>query len=397
MQQISESRREVSCVRTVKDPAGTSTIFSPDEPLQRARLLAFYLPQFQPTPENDLWWGKGFTEWTNVTRAQRLFRGHIQPRLPADLGFYDLRVPETRAEQAELARAHGIEAFCYWHYWFGGRRILDQVEQALRRSPEPDFPFCLAWANHSWSRSWNGDTRTVLVEQTYSPEDDRKHARYLVEFFADARYFRVHNRPLFAVYAPHWIPEPQRFPDTLRSECSRSGLPNPFLLGINHDTTVFDATQCGYDRTVNLTPKLALLPGVQTSGGQKKRLLRNLTKGVISTSLNIFDYAPTLQKMMEYRNQLPYTTYPSVFTGFDNTARRGKQGTVLLGATPDAFADGLTRALSVVEALPMQERLVFINAWNEWAEGMYLEPDQRYGRAFLEAVRQANSMPTAVG
>ena len=173
------------------------------------RLIAFHLPQFHPIPENDLWWGAGFTEWTNVAKARPHFRGHQQPRLPADLGYYDLRLPEARAAQATLARSHGIEGFCYWHYWFHGKRLLERPVNEILTSGEPDFPFCLAWANESWSRTWLGDAfdREILVEQKYSQEDDIEHARWLAEAFADPRYIRVHGRPLLVIYKPKALPD----------------------------------------------------------------------------------------------------------------------------------------------------------------------------------------------
>jgi lipopolysaccharide biosynthesis protein len=171
-----------------------------------ARVLAFYLPQFHPIAENDRWWGNGFTEWTNVARARPLFRGHYQPHVPADLGFYDLRLPESRELQARLAASYGIEGFCYWHYWFHGKRLLERPFAEVLRSGRPDFPFALAWANESWSRRWLGEDREILQAQTYSPEDDREHARWLTAAFADPRYIRIDGRPLFLIYRPGDVP-----------------------------------------------------------------------------------------------------------------------------------------------------------------------------------------------
>jgi lipopolysaccharide biosynthesis protein len=184
----------------------------------KVRLIAFHLPQFHPIPENDRWWEPGFTEWTNVTKAQPLFKGHLQPRLPADLGFYDLRLPEARAAQAELARRFGIEGFCDRHSWFHGDRLLGRPLDEILSSGQPDFPFCLAWANESWSRSWLGDDREILVGQTYSDEDDRAHARWLSRVFADPRYIRIHGRPMFVVYRPLSLPDARRTTDTLRQD-----------------------------------------------------------------------------------------------------------------------------------------------------------------------------------
>ena len=234
-------------------PPGTS--FNPPA----ARLIAFHLPQFHPILENDQWWGQGFTEWTNVTKAKPLFRGHYQPRLPTDLGYYDLRVPEARAAQAELARSYGIEGFCYWHYWFHGNRLLERPVDEILASGEPDFPFCLAWANESWTRSWLGDEREVLVEQKYSEKDDRLHARWLARAFADPRYIHVNGRPMLVVYRPMDLPEAQRTTDIFREECRRLGQPEPYLVGIDAHCPGTDMRQFGFDTTEHHEPQLGVL------------------------------------------------------------------------------------------------------------------------------------------
>jgi lipopolysaccharide biosynthesis protein len=232
------------------------------------RFIAFYLPQFYPTPENDEWWGPGFTEWTNVAQARPQFDGHYQPRLPADLGFYDLRVTETRRAQAELAASHGIEGFCYWHYWFHGTRVLDRPFSEVLASGEPDFPFCLSWANETWSRRWHGagTPDEVLVEQRYSEEDDLAHIRWLQTAFADPRYIRVGGRPLFLVYRPFDLPDMRRTNETFRSECVRVGLPEPYLVGINAHNPTRDTRPLGFDSTLNFEPQLSAVPGPTDPG-----------------------------------------------------------------------------------------------------------------------------------
>ncbi len=204
---------------TAAAPSGEST----PQPA-RPRLVAFYLPQFHPTPENDAWWGRGFTEWTNVARATPLFAGHTQPRRPADLGFYDLRLPDTRAAQAELAQQYGIEAFCYYHYWFHGKRLLHRPFDDVLSSGEPDFPFCLCWANEPWGRSWTGNDQQLLMPQEYSPADDVEHARFLANAFADPRYLRTGGRPVFLIYRPSHLSAPAATIDAIRLGSVREGL-----------------------------------------------------------------------------------------------------------------------------------------------------------------------------
>jgi lipopolysaccharide biosynthesis protein len=337
-----------------------------------ARLIAFYLPQFHPIPENDEWWGKGFTEWTNVVQARPLFDGHLQPRLPTHLGFYDLRVPEVREKQAELARQHGIEGFCYWHYWFHGKRLLGRPFNEVRASGKPDFPFCLSWANETWSRRWLGEERDVLIKQTYSREDDLNHIRWLVRAFADPRYLRVDGRPIFLVYRPGDLPDPSATTELWRSECLRAGLPEPFLLGvISHQD--HDWRAVGFDGNVDFEPQLGVLPGPLEEG------------------LKIYDYRLARKKMTCRAREYPY--YPCVFVSWDNTPRRGDNGIVFINATPEGLEAGIRDAMTSVADLSPDHRLIFLNAWNEWAEGNSLEPDTLYGLKWLEAVQRATQQP----
>ncbi len=335
----------------------------------RARLIAFHLPQFHPTPENDAWWGRGFTEWTNVAKCEPQFPGHDQPRLPADLGYYDLRVPEVRAQQAAMAREHGIEAFCYWHYWFGGKRLLERPVNEILASGQPDFPFCLAWANETWSRRWLGEDKDILAKQVYSVEDDQAHAAWLAEGFADPRWLRIDGHPVFAIYRPGDLPDPKRFADALRAACKKKKIPRPHIIGINSHHH-HDWTKRGLDANLDFEPQLGVMPNVMASG------------------LKVFDYATGRQLM--HQRKRDYAFHPCIFTGWDNTPRRGKNAIVFVDSTPELFAAGLDEMISSVEKKPFAERIVFVNAWNEWAEGNYLEPDQKRGRTYLEAVRRVN-------
>ena len=355
---------------------------------RRARLVAFYLPQFHPVAENDEWWGPGFTEWTNVVRSRPLFAGHRQPRVPADLGYYDLRVPEVRAAQAELAATYGIEAFCYWHYWFAGRRMLERPFEEVLAGQEPALPFCLAWANEPWSRTWLGKGE-VLLPQEYSPDDDVEHARWLARAFVDDRYLRVDGRPVFLIYRPRDLPEPERVLELIRAESDRAGAGTPLLLGLNGWAKGFDFRRLGFDGTVDFQPQLGDLPRYGDDRFRLDKLRRNLRLGVRSGRLKIYDYDDAVARMGRRRGRLAFPVVPSVFVGWDNTPRRGENGVIVTGATPERFGAALGTAIDEVAGLPSDQRLVFVNAWNEWAEGNYLEPDLTWGHGFLEAVSGA--------
>lgn len=354
-------------------------------PDSNPRLLAFYLPQFHPIPENDTWWGKGFTEWTNVVKARPRFRGHFQPHLPADLGFYDLRLPEARLAQAELARAYGISGFCYYHYWFGGKRILERPFQEVLASGEPDFPFCLCWANENWTRRWDGAERDVLLQQVYSEEDDRRHIRSLLHAFEDPRYIRLDDRPLFLVYKVNDLPEPRQTAERWREEARRAGISDLYICSVISDHELrFDPADIGFDALVEFPPN--------SIKKRRHRVLPLLSR--LRYRLNLAGKDPyVLNRVFNYRTfarelkQVPavdYKIFPSVMPGWDNSARK-TEATIFVGSSPESYGDWLRSALQTAKAsLPEGERLVFINAWNEWAEGNHLEPDDCWGRAFLE-------------
>lgn len=366
------------------------------EDVKRARLVAFYLPQFHPAPENDAWWGEGFTEWTNVAKAKPLFLGHYQPHIPANLGFCDLRLDETRAAQSDLARRHLIEGFCYWHYWFNGKRLLSRPFDEVLTSGRPDFPFCLCWANETWSRRWLGEDKDILMKQTYSLDDDVSHARWLTEVFADPRYIRLQGRPLFLIYRPTDLPLPQRTTDIFREQCLRVGVAEPYLVGVNAHAPDVDCRSIGFDETLNFEPQLGVLPTHVYDGASLSRFLRNIRLGVPSARLKVYD-CELARHLMAKRMRTDIPLIPCVFVGWDNSPRRGTNGIIMVNANPQDFALSLSKAVLSVRDRPYDERLVFINAWNEWAEGNHLEPDLRYGLAYLEAVRRANAIGEKLG
>jgi len=355
-----------------------------------ARLIAFYLPQYHPIPENDHWWGKGFTEWTNVTKAKPLFRGHYQPHLPADLGFYDLRVPEVREAQAALAREYEIYGFCYHHYWFHGNRLLHRPFAEVLASGRPDFPFCLCWANENWTRVWDGREREVLITQAHSHDDDVAHIRALIPAFQDRRYIRIHGKPLFLVYRTDRLPDARRTAAIWRDEAARAGIGDLFLVAVESHVGDIEPTAAGVDGTVEFSPNWAV-PGVPLFRGRKRyELLRKI--GVISQAYHehsVFDYQVMADQMLG-KPQPVHKRFLCVMPSWDNTPRRATNAYILHGSTPQGYESWLRTAVRrTVERFSGDERIVFINAWNEWGEGCHLEPDQRWGHAYLEATRRA--------
>lgn len=369
----------------------------PDTAAPRVRTIAFYLPQFHPIPENDVWWGKGFTEWTNVVTGRPRFPGHYQPHLPADLGFYDLRLAETRIAQADLARNFGIEGFCYYHYWFKGKRLLQRPLDDMLASGTPSFPFCLCWANESWSRTWSGRDHDVLMRQDYDEADHAAHINWLVEVFQDPRYIRVDGRPLFLIYQAENIPDVTGMLRSWRAAATRLGL-EPYLCAVHTGFSSLDPAglrALGFDGVVEFEPNREHFPVAKNPTGHAVSLARRLLPLRLYDMLRdsgwlgrrtlntIVDYRAYVERSMA-RPVLDDTAFPCVFPSWDNTVRR-TSATIIENHDPAEYRRWLAHAVSRVEGRSPDERLVFINAWNEWAEGCHLEPDQWHGKAFLEA------------
>jgi lipopolysaccharide biosynthesis protein len=368
-----------------------------------ARVFAFYLPQFHPIPENNDWWGPGFTEWTNVAKARPLYRGHIQPRLPRDLGFYDLRVPELREQQAQLAQDCGVEGFCYWHYWFGhGRRILQRPFQEVLDSGQPDFPFCLAWANQSWTGIWAGNPKSTLIEQEYPGRTDEiAHFNWARTAFEDPRYQRVDGKPVFVIFAPHDLPSTADFIDHWRELAHKAGFPGLYFVAIvarykNIKDRYRDAMFAPFDAVTPLTPQdfLEDLSSTLIAKVGRRIQTRNVSPrfGETGTAWQLvparYNYRDVVERALhDIPNEL--RCLPGVLPGWDNTPRSGRRGVVFDGATPELFAQYLDRALKLVKDRPQQHRIVFLKAWNEWAEGNYVEPDAINGHAYLDVLRDA--------
>lgn len=381
----------------------------------KARLIAYYLPQFHPIPENDRFWGKGFTEWTNVAKARPLFRGHYQPRVPADLGFYDLRMPEVRQQQADMAHEAGVEGFCYWHYWFGqGRMLLQRPFEEVLSSGRPDYPFCLCWANHSWTtRTWSKDSskaqETMIAEQLYPGDDDhRRHFDYCLPAFRDKRYITVEGKPLFGIYEPFDLPNARHFMDLWRTWAVESGLKGIYFYAITRssnfnrfmpDGTVGRVMPNLKSAADDYRAMLAQGYDALNSYGQVRAEMAYYNKYVNMALIALrkhlpcipstrFDY-PRLMKHYLAPEDTWANIFPTVLPQWDRSPRVGKAEGVYVGATPQAFGQHLRQAVAMVAGKDADHRVLFLRSWNEWAEGNYVEPDLHYGHGFLEEIKNA--------
>jgi lipopolysaccharide biosynthesis protein len=343
------------------------------------RLIAFYLPQFHPTPQNDIWWGKGFTEWTNVTKAAPLFDGHYQPHLPTDFGFYDLRVRETRHDQIKIAKQYGIDGFCYHYYWFSGERILGRPLEDMLADPESDMPFCLNWANENWTRRWDAAEHEILIAQQYLPDDDLNFIKSVIPFFNDPRYIRLDGAPLLLVYRPQQLPDARKSTAAWREYCASVGIPRIHLCAaLTHGNQ--DYVDFGFDSGVEFPPHNLHIDSIN-----RQINFHQPFRG------NVLSYDSVAQAYLDRRYDQP-NVFRTVFPSWDNSARTHDRALIVLNGTPANYEYWLAETIrKTMEEYPGQQRLVFINAWNEWAEGCHLEPDRKYQRAFLEATQRVSS------
>lgn len=351
---------------------------------QIARVIAFYLPQYHPVPENDKWWGKGFTEWTNVGKARPLFRGHYQPRVPADLGYYDLRIPEVREAQAEMAYEAGIEGFCYWHYWFGnGRRLLERPFNEVLTSGKPDFPFCLAWANESWKGTSHGlKNSDVLIEQLYPGIDDyTNHFHSVLPAFKDKRYITVDGKPLFLIYKPLNSPEIVVFIETWRNLAIKNGLSGIYFVGYHTKNSIKTVMETGVD-AVNTTRLQNYLRSTTFLNKMAYKFKR------ITHMPQVFPYESMSKYFINKNEDALETVFPSIIPNWDHSPRSGRKGLILTDSTPDLFEKHVKKAIEVVSHKQPEHRILFLKSWNEWAEGNYIEPDLKWGKAYLEVLKK---------
>lgn len=377
--------------------------------MSKPQVIAFYLPQFYPFKENNEWWGPGFTEWTNVAKAKPLFKGHNQPRIPANLGFYDLRIPEVREQQAQMAKEAGVTAFCYWHYWFGnGKRLLERVFDEVMESGEPDFPFCLGWANHSWyAKTWDKDSfkkDKLLIEQTYPGIDDAKeHFDFLLKAFKDTRYLKINGRPFLFIFDP--VNLPTLYIDMFDKWAREAGFPGIFLVGnINVHENKLEFLSKGYSAVlINRTHKSSIkniekFYRVQVVNFVKKirqrcRLLDKLLifrKNILTSRSQL---RPTIVDFKEYykclitSEEYAEDTIPQILPQWDHTPRSGNKGVAWINTTPENFKKHAIAALNAVKE--KTNPIIILKSWNEWGEGNYMEPDTTYHKGYIYALREA--------
>lgn len=375
----------------------------------KARIIALYLPQFHPIPENDEWWGPGFTEWNNVAKARPLCKGHVQPRIPADLGFYDLRLPEVREQQAQLAREAGVEGFCYYHYWFGnGRQLLERPFNEVLESGKPDFPFCICWANHDWTnKSWKKSntqkTGSMIMKMEYSREDHIAHFYSLLPAFKDKRYITVDGKPLFAVWAPRDIPDCKEFINLWQQLALENGLPGIHFVGYTANASkglpgqkknMYSTNMVKeyYNSVLNLGFDAVISSGLtraQAVYQGRFRLAYNiLTYKTFLPSVAHLDYTEVMNHYY-VPEDADENIYPTLLPQWDRTPRAGSKTEFLINATPDKFQHTIEEALELIKDKEPEHKILFLKAWNEWGEGNYVEPDEQFGHGWLQAIRKA--------
>lgn len=367
---------------------------------KKIKPIAIYLPQFHPIPENNEWWGRGFTEWSNTTKAYPRFKNHYQPHLPADLGFYDLRLEEARLAQEALAKSFGIYGFCYYHYWFNGKLILNEPLDRKIVNAKEDLPFFMCWANENWTRTWDGGENKILLKQDYSLEDDIKHITYLIDFFKDKRYIKVNGKPIFVIYRPKFFPNIEMTIKIWREEVKKAGFDDIYIGFSQNSEYQYEPTSKGFDFAFEFQPDFNNVPQKKQSilirsiskfGQIKRRILRKLGFNVIAKSNKsdkdfVCDYEIFTKHQMG-RN-FKRNVYPGITPMWDNAARRKKRAFILHNSTPQKFQNWLQYIYDQYPWSQMPENYLFINAWNEWAEGNHLEPCQKWGLQYLEVIRK---------
>lgn len=358
--------------------------------LEKIKPIAIYLPQYHPIEENNKWWGEGFTEWTNVTKAKPRFKGHYQPHLPADLGFYDLRLEEARLAQEKMAKAFGIHGFCYYHYWFNGKPLLHEPLDRKIKNLNEDFPFMMCLANENWTRAWDGLEREVLINHKYTDEDDIEHMKYLCnKFFKDSRYIKHDGKPVFLVYRPKLFPDIKNTIERWRNVARDLGIGELHLGYMQSWGVTDDPSSMGFDFAVEFQPNFPSFSNFFYKALNKFNYLLHDILNIGKEKDRVFDYAKFTKLQMQKKfNPL---VSPGIIPMWDNSSRRKTKAFIFSNSTPTAYGNWLRH---IKEKYPWQsnkEKFLFINAWNEWAEGNHLEPCQKWGTQYLKMTKKVFS------
>ncbi|PQA94345.1 lipopolysaccharide biosynthesis protein [Chryseobacterium shigense] len=365
--------------------------------MKQIKTLAFYLPQYHPIPENDEWWGKGFTEWTNVGKAKPLFEGHEQPICPGDLGYYDLRVPEVREQQAQMARDYGVHGFIYYHYWFGnGKQLLERIANEVLESGKPDFPFCFCWANETWSGVWHGLENKILAEQVYPTDEDLiSHFNYLLPFFKDKRYIKVDNKPVLVVYDPININEKSpEYLEKFTDLAKENGFDGLYLIASNKTEDDHGYKELRYQAKISNAFLRAWRPYMnQKPYISAKQYYTNRLKGILGLKTVDFKKPVDIQNAPDVINDLHFDetdvdTFPCLISNWDNTPRSGNRGIILGNNSPALFEKQVEKAVNFLKDKNYSQKFLVVKSWNEWAEGNILEPDRKNGYGYLEALKK---------
>ena len=353
----------------------------------KPQILALYLPQFHPFPENEEWWGKGFTEWTNVGKARPLFKGHYQPRVPADLGYYDLRLPIVREQQVELAKEAGVTAFCYWHYWFAGRRLMESIFQDVLDSGKPDFPFCLAWANHTWRAvgcTAGNESPDILMEQTYPGiEDAKSHMEFLLKAFRDPRYVKIEGKPFLFIYDP--VQLPTIYVETFKKMAIEAGFPGLYLVANIGDSSIKPEEMIG--RGYDAVTYCGILGHSKKKETFVDKVIKNIKSIIYNQPKNLHDYNDVITHYFTEVDKKEYVI-PQIFPNWDHSPRGGYKTIIIKNSTPNLFAVHAQEAFELIKNKNPEHQIIMLKSWNEWAEGNYMEPDLRYGKGYIEALRK---------
>lgn len=365
------------------------------------RPIAIYLPQFHPIPENDAWWGKGFTEWTNVRSAKPLLQNHNQPQLPSELGFYDLKDGNVFHEQIRLAREAGIYGFMFYEYWFSGKRLLEKPIENYLTDDSIDFPYFLCWANENWTRRWDGQDAEILMKQEYSEADFSNHFDQVFRrHILSKKYIKIKGKPVIAIYKPELIPNLQKLVSIWIEKTIELGFPGLYLLNCEASGDLIDPVLQGFDASYEFQPNWRIAFDYRIAANQLRSLesvkiislLKNLSNRLLKLNKVKNTFLDYSSYSRDYRHNFNpgYKRYPCIMTSWDNSPRRKKgNATVFLGSSPELYLDWFKRLLSGFTPFSEEENFIFINAWNEWAEGAHLEPCQKWGKGYLEATRKA--------